>query len=156
MTNKEYKMASYNAYIAYVEYDEGKTNFADFVEIAFPAFHENGIELHNDETSRDILFRVVSHAMNATGTEKNEFDEKSHVRKVKSISTFRNMLKNWNEYATREVRYNAGKEPKAEEMRKQSKRVQEALAIMEACGIDITEELKARAANWKMAATVNK
>lgn len=156
MTNKEYKVASYNAYIAYVEYDEGKTDFATFVNRAFPAFYENGIELHNDEASRDMLYRIASHSMNAIGTETDEAGNKEKVRKIKSISTFRSMLKNWNELSSRRIVYNAGKDPDLKAKEKNDKRVKEALEVMAACGIDITDELRKRASNWNMAPTVNK
>lgn len=102
MTAAEFKQKSYDAYLAYVAFIEGKQNISETVEALSPLMSAYGFEL-----TADNLANLLTVKMTAYGKDKGE-----QAKKVKSISTFRAFVKGgWKDVAAAPVHSNAGKNP---------------------------------------------
>lgn len=102
MSAKDFKQASYDAYLAYVSFIEGKKSIAETVEALSPLMAAYGFTL-----SIDNLANLLTVKMTAFGKDKGE-----QAKKVKSISTFRAFVKGgWKDVAAAPVHSNAGKNP---------------------------------------------
>lgn len=102
MTAAEFKQKSYDAYLAYVAFIEGKQNISETVEALSPLMSAYGLEL-----TADNLANLLTVKMTAYGKDKSE-----QAKKVKSISTFRAFVKGgWKDVAAAPVHSNAGKNP---------------------------------------------
>ena len=102
MTAAEFKQKSYDAYLAYVAFIEGKQNISETVEALSPLMSAYGLEL-----TADNLANLLTVKMTAYGKDKGE-----QAKKVKSISTFRAFVKGgWKDVAAAPVHSNAGKNP---------------------------------------------
>ena len=102
MTAAEFKQKSYDAYLAYVAFIEGKRNISETVEALSPLMSAYGLEL-----TADNLANLLTVKMTAYGKDKGE-----QAKKVKSISTFRAFVKGgWKGVAAAPVHSNAGKNP---------------------------------------------
>ena len=102
MTAAEFKQKSYDAYLAYVEFIEGKKSIIETVEALSPLMSAYGFALNVDN-----LANLLTVKMTAYGKDKGE-----QAKKVKSISTFRAFVKGgWKDVAAAPVHSNAGKNP---------------------------------------------
>lgn len=102
MTAKEFKQASYDAYLSYVAFIEGKQDAATTVAALSPLMSTYGLTL-----TVDNLANLLTVKMTAFGKDKGE-----QAKKVKSISTFRAFVKGgWQDVAAAPVHSNAGKNP---------------------------------------------
>lgn len=102
MTAAEFKQKSYDAYLAYVEFIEGKKSIIETVEALSPLMSAYGFAL-----SVDNLANLLTVKMTAYGKDKGE-----QAKKVKSISTFRAFVKGgWKDVQNAPVHSNAGKNP---------------------------------------------
>ena len=102
MTAAEFKQKSYDAYLAYVEFIEGKKSIIETVEALSPLMSAYGFVLNADN-----LANLLTVKMTAYGKDKGE-----QAKKVKSISTFRAFVKGgWKDVAAAPVHSNAGKNP---------------------------------------------
>ena len=102
MTAAEFKQKSYDAYLAYVSFIEGKQGISETVEALSPLMSAYGLEL-----TADNLANLLTVKMTAYGKDKGE-----QAKKVKSISTFRAFVKGgWKGVAAAPVHSNAGKNP---------------------------------------------
>ena len=102
MTAAEFKQKSYDAYLAYVAFIEGKQNISETVEALSPLMSAYELEL-----TADNLANLLTVKMTAYGKDKGE-----QAKKVKSISTFRAFVKGgWKDVAAAPVHSNAGKNP---------------------------------------------
>ena len=102
MTAAEFKQKSYDAYLAYVEFIEGKKSILETVEALSPLMSAYGFAL-----TVDNLANLLTVKMTAYGKDKGE-----QAKKVKSISTFRAFVKGgWKDVAAAPVHSNAGKNP---------------------------------------------
>ena len=102
MTAAEFKQKSYDAYLAYVEFIEGKKSIIETVEALSPLMSAYGFAL-----TVDNLANLLTVKMTAYGKDKGE-----QAKKVKSISTFRAFVKGgWKDVAAAPVHSNAGKNP---------------------------------------------
>ena len=102
MTAAEFKRKSYDAYLAYVEFIEGKKSIIETVEALSPLMSAYGFVL-----TADNLANLLTVKMTAYGKDKGE-----QAKKVKSISTFRAFVKGgWKDVAAAPVHSNAGKNP---------------------------------------------
>ena len=102
MTAAEFKQKSYDAYLAYVEFIEGKKSIIETVEALSPLMSAYGFVL-----TADNLANLLTVKMTAYGKDKGE-----QAKKVKSISTFRAFVKGgWKDVAAAPVHSNAGKNP---------------------------------------------
>ena len=102
MTAAEFKQKSYDAYLAYVEFIEGKKSIIETVEALSPLMSSYGFVL-----TADNLANLLTVKMTAYGKDKGE-----QAKKVKSISTFRAFVKGgWKDVAAAPVHSNAGKNP---------------------------------------------
>lgn len=102
MTAAEFKQKSYDAYLAYVEFIEGKKSIIETVEALSPLMSAYGFAL-----TADNLANLLTVKMTAYGKDKGE-----QAKKVKSISTFRAFVKGgWKDVAAAPVHSNAGKNP---------------------------------------------
>ena len=102
MTAKDFKQGSYDAYLVYVEFIEGKKSIDETVTALSPLMSAYGFTL-----SVDNLANMLTVKMTAFGKDKGE-----QAKKVKSISTFRAFVKGgWKDVASAPVHANAGKAP---------------------------------------------
>ena len=102
MTAAEFKQKSYDAYLAYVEFIEGKKSIIETVEALSPLMSAYGFAL-----TADNLANLLTVKMTAYGKDKGE-----QAKKVKSISTFRAFVKGgWKDVQNAPVHSNAGKNP---------------------------------------------
>ena len=102
MTAAEFKQKSYDAYLAYVAFIEGKKSILETVEALSPLMSAYGFAL-----TVDNLANLLTVKMTAYGKDKGE-----QAKKVKSISTFRAFVKGgWQDVAAAPVHSNAGKNP---------------------------------------------
>ena len=102
MTAAEFKQKSYDAYLAYVKFIEGKQGISETVEALSPLMSDFGLEL-----TAENLANLLTVKMTAYGKDKGE-----QAKKVKSISTFRAFVKGgWKDVAAAPVHSNAGKNP---------------------------------------------
>ena len=102
MTAQEFKQASYDAYLSYVAFIEGKQDSATTVEALSPLMTKYGFTL-----TVDNLANLLTVKMTAFGKDKGE-----QAKKVKSISTFRAFVKGgWQDVSAAPVHYSAGKNP---------------------------------------------
>ena len=102
MTAAEFKQKSYDAYLAYVEFIEGKKSIIETVEALSPLMSAYGFALNVDN-----LANLLTVKMTAYGKDKGE-----QAKKVKSISTFRAFVKGgWKDVQNAPVHSNAGKNP---------------------------------------------
>lgn len=102
MTAAEFKQKSYDAYLAYVGFIEGKKSISETVEALSPLMSAYGLEL-----TADNLANLLTVKMTAYGKDKGE-----QAKKVKSIATFRSFVKGgWQDVAAAPVHSNAGKNP---------------------------------------------
>ena len=102
MTAAEFKQKSYDAYLAYVEFIEGKKSIIETVEALSPLMSAYGFALNVDN-----LANLLTVKMTAYGKDKGE-----QAKKVKSISTFRAFVKGgWKDVQNPPVHSNAGKNP---------------------------------------------
>ena len=93
MNAKEFKQKSYDAYLAYVDFIEGKKSISETVDALSPLMAAYGLIL----TLENL----------ANGKDKGE-----QAKKVKSISTFRAFVKGgWKDVKAAPVHSNAGKNP---------------------------------------------
>ena len=83
MTAAEFKQKSYDAYLAYVAFIEGKKSILETVEALSPLMSAYGFAL-----TVDNLANLLTVKMTAYGKDKGE-----QAKKVKSISTFRAFVK---------------------------------------------------------------
>ena len=83
MTAQEFKQASYDAYLSYVAFIEGKQDSTTTVEALSPLMSKYGFAL-----TVDNLANLLTVKMTAFGKDKGE-----QAKKVKSISTFRAFVK---------------------------------------------------------------
>ena len=102
MTAAEFKQKSYDAYLAYVEFIEGKKSITETVEALSPLMTAYGFKL-----TVDNLANLLTVKMTDFGKDKGE-----QAKKIKSISTFRAFVKGgWKDVAAAPVHANAGKNP---------------------------------------------
>ncbi|MBQ8962451.1 MAG: hypothetical protein IJ089_01455 [Clostridia bacterium] len=102
MTASEFKQASYDAYLSYVAFIEGKQDSATTVEALSPLMSKYGFTL-----TVDNLANLLTVKMTAFGKDKGE-----QAKKVKSISTFRAFVKGgWQDVSAAPVHFSAGKNP---------------------------------------------
>lgn len=102
MTAAEFKQKSYDAYLAYVEFIEGKKSILETVEALSPLMSAYGFAL-----TVDNLANLLTVKMTAYGKDKGE-----QAKKVKSIATFRAFVKGgWMDVQNAPVHSNAGKNP---------------------------------------------
>ena len=102
MTAQEFKQASYDAYLSYVAFIEGKQDSATTVEALSPLMTKYGFTL-----TVDNLANLLTVKMTAFGKDKGE-----QAKKVKSISTFRAFVKGgWQDVSAAPVHFSAGKNP---------------------------------------------
>ena len=100
MTAQEFKQASYDAYLSYVAFIEGKQDSATTVAALSPLMTKYGFTL-----TVDNLANLLTVKMTAFGKDKGE-----QAKKVKSISTFRAFVKGgWQDVSAAPVHYSAGK-----------------------------------------------
>ena len=102
MTATEFKQKSYDAYLAYVAFIEGKKSILETVEALSLLMSAYGFAL-----TVDNLANLLTVKMTAYGKDKGE-----QAKKVKSISTFRAFVKGgWKDVQNAPVHSNAGKNP---------------------------------------------
>lgn len=102
MTASEFKQASYDAYLSYVAFIEGKQDSAATVEALSPLMSKYGFDL-----TVDNLANLLTVKMTAFGKDKGE-----QAKKVKSIGTFRAFVKGgWQDVSAAPVHFSAGKNP---------------------------------------------
>ena len=102
MTAADFKQKSYDAYLAYVSFIEGKSTIQQTVEAMSELMSAFGFTL-----TVDNLANLLTVKMTAFGKDKGE-----QARKVKSISTFRAFVKGgWKDVQNAPVHSNAGKNP---------------------------------------------
>ena len=102
MTAKEFKQASFDAYVQYVALIEGRISAQAAVEYMGPLMAEYGFVL-----TVENLVNTLTVKLTAYGKDKGE-----QAKKVKSITTFRAFVKGgWEEVAAAPVHANAGKNP---------------------------------------------
>ena len=102
MTAKAFKQASYDAYLSYVAFIEGKQDAATTVTALSPLMSTYGLTL-----TVDNLANLLTVKMTAFGKDKGE-----QAKKVKSIATFRAFVKGgWKDVKAAPVHSNAGKNP---------------------------------------------
>lgn len=102
MNAKEFKQASFNAYIQYVALIEGRITAQEAVDYMAPLMAEYGFTL-----TIENLINTLTVKLTAYGKDKGE-----QAKKVKSITTFRNFIKGgWAEVSAAPVHANAGKNP---------------------------------------------
>lgn len=102
MTASEFKQASYDAYLSYVAFIEGKQTISETVEALSPLMTKYGFTL-----TVDNLANLLTVKMTAFGKDKGE-----QAKKVKSISTFRAFVKGgWQDVSAAPVHFSAGKNP---------------------------------------------
>jgi len=102
MTASEFKQASYDAYLSYVAFIEGKQTISETVETLSPLMSKYGFAL-----TVDNLANLLTVKMTAFGKDKGE-----QAKKVKSISTFRAFVKGgWQDVSAAPVHFSAGKNP---------------------------------------------
>ena len=102
MTAKEFKQASYDAYLSYVAFIEGKQDATTTVAALSPLMSTYGLTL-----TVDNLANLLTVKMTAFGKDKGE-----QAKKVKSIATFRAFVKGgWKDVKAAPVHSNAGKNP---------------------------------------------
>jgi hypothetical protein len=102
MTAQEFKQASYDAYLSYVAFIEGKQDSTTTVEALSPLMSKYGFAL-----TVDNLANLLTVKMTAFDKDKGE-----QAKKVKSISTFRAFVKGgWQDVSAAPVHFSAGKNP---------------------------------------------
>ena len=102
MTAKEFKQKSYDAYLVYVDFIEGKKSISETVDALSPLMAVYGLSL-----TLENLANLLTVKMTAYGKDKGE-----QAKKVKSISTFRAFVKGgWKDVKAAPVHSNAGKNP---------------------------------------------
>lgn len=102
MTAQEFKQKSYDAYLSYVAFIEGKKSIDETLSDLSPIMTSYGFTL-----TMDNLANTLTVKMTAYGKDKGE-----QAKKVKSIATFRAFIKGgWAEVAAAPVHHNAGKNP---------------------------------------------
>lgn len=102
MSAQEFKQKSYDAYLSYVAFIDGKKSAADTVTDLSPLMTAYGFAL-----TIDNLANLLTVKMTAFGKDKGE-----QAKKVKSISTFRAFVKGgWQDVQNAPVHSNAGKNP---------------------------------------------
>lgn len=102
MTAQEFKQKSYDAYLTYVAFIEGKKSIDETLSDLSPLMTAYGFALTIDNLANTLTVK-----MTAYGKDKGE-----QAKKVKSISTFRAFVKGgWAEVAAAPVHSNAGKNP---------------------------------------------
>lgn len=131
MTAQDFKQKSYDAYLSYVGFIEGKQDIAATVEALSPLMTAYGFTL-----TVDNLANLLTVKMTAFGKDKGE-----QAKKVKSISTFRAFVKGgWQDVAAAPVHSNAGKNPADV---KSSKPKSATKAELEATNAALLKELEA-------------
>jgi hypothetical protein len=131
MTAKEFKQASYDAYLSYVAFIEGKQDAATTVAALSPLMSTYGLTL-----TVDNLANLLTVKMTAFGKDKGE-----QAKKVKSISTFRAFVKGgWQDVSAAPVHFSAGKNPADV---KPSKPKSATKAELEAANAALLKELEA-------------
>ena len=99
---QEFKQKSYDAYLSYVAFIEGKKSIDEALSDLSPIMTAYGFTL-----TMDNLANTLTVKMTAYGKDKGE-----QAKKVKSIATFRAFVKGgWAEVAAAPVHSNAGKNP---------------------------------------------
>ena len=131
MTAQEFKQKSYDAYLSYVAFIEGKQTISETVEALSPLMSKYGFTL-----TVDNLANLLTVKMTAFGKDKGE-----QAKKVKSISTFRAFVKGgWQDVSAAPVHYSAGKNPADV---KPSKPKSATKAELEAANAALLKELEA-------------
>ena len=131
MTAQEFKQASYDAYLSYVAFIEGKQDSATTVAALSPLMTKYGFTL-----TVDNLANLLTVKMTAFGKDKGE-----QAKKVKSISTFRAFVKGgWQDVSAAPVHFSAGKNPADV---KPSKPKSATKAELEAANAALLKELEA-------------
>ena len=102
MSAQEFKQKSYDAYLSYVAFIEGKKSIDATLSDLSPIMTAYGFTLTIDNLANTLTVK-----MTAYGKDKGE-----QAKKVKSIATFRAFVKGgWAEVAAAPVHSNAGKNP---------------------------------------------
>lgn len=102
MTAQEFKQKSYDAYLSYVAFIDGKKSIDETLSDLSPLMNAYGFALTIDNLANTLTVK-----MTAYGKDKGE-----QAKKVKSIATFRAFVKGgWAEVAAAPVHSNAGKNP---------------------------------------------
>lgn len=142
MTAQEFKQRSYDAYLSYVAFIEGKQDIAATVEALSPLMTAYGFTL-----TVDNLANLLTVKMTAFGKDKGE-----QAKKVKSISTFRGFVKGgWEVVSAAPVHAYAGKNPADA---KPSKPKSATKAELEAANAALLKELEALRAAQNVAPVV--
>lgn len=111
-TATEWKQATYEAYLSYVSFMNGKIKPALVLERLNPLFTKCGYTLNYTNLTAILTVRMASF-----GTDKGET-----ARKIKSITTFRDFLRGgYADVVTAPLHFNAGKAPKAPAAKKATK-----------------------------------
>ena len=131
MSAQEFKQASYDAYLSYVAFIEGKQDSTTTVAALSPLMTKYGFTL-----TVDNLANLLTVKMTAFGKDKGE-----QAKKVKSISTFRAFVKGgWQDVSAAPVHFSAGKNPADV---KPSKPKSATKAELEAANAALLKELEA-------------
>ena len=102
MNAKEFKQASYDAYLVYVAFIEGKKSIVETVEALSPLMSAYGLTLTLENVANLLTVKMTN-----TGKDRGE-----QAKKVKSIATFRAFVKGgWKDVAAAPVHFSAGKNP---------------------------------------------
>lgn len=113
LSAKEFKLQSYNAYLAYVTLIEGRATAVETVDALAPIMAAYGYTL-----TVENMLNTLTVKMTAYGKVNGE-----QAKKVKSIATFRAFVKGgWMEVDTAPTVYNAGKDPSTTSTSSKSKR----------------------------------
>ena len=113
LSAKEFKLQSYNAYLAYVALIEGRATAVETVDALAPIMAAYGYTL-----TVENMLNTLTVKMTAYGKVNGE-----QAKKVKSIATFRAFVKGgWMEVDTAPTVYNAGKDPSTTSTSSKSKR----------------------------------
>ena len=103
-TAAEWKQVTYDAYLSYVAFMNGKIKPSMVLERLNPLFSKCGYTLNYTNLTAILTVRMASF-----GTDHGEI-----ARKIKSITTFRDFLRGgYADVVTAPLHFNAGKAPKA-------------------------------------------
>ena len=143
---QEFKQASYDAYLSYVAFIEGKQDSTTTVEALSPLMSKYGFAL-----TVDNLANLLTVKMTAFGKDKGE-----QAKKVKSISTFRAFVKGgWQDVSAAPVHFSAGKNPADVKPSKPKSATKAELEAANAALLKELEALRAAQAAQNTAATTS-
>lgn len=108
----EWKQATYDAYLSYVAFMNGKIKPSEVLARLNPLFTKCGYALNYTNLTAILTVKMASF-----GTDKGEI-----ARKIKSVTTFRDFLRGgYADVVAAPLHFNAGKAPKAPAPKKATK-----------------------------------